>query len=395
MSMNNVNKLFNQVVDNIFESLFKSLDNIDNDPKISIITYYSALELLFKARLMYENWAFILEDLDAPKATFDNFKNGDFKTVTLESAAKRIRCLFKDLEPNYENHFSKLNTVRNKLIHFDSIAHDDNNLSLEAISESWFFVHELLNKKWNKLFENHKDKIEELNKKFEKYSTPFFKSKRNALLDRNLEKYKNNPEYKNNENCPQCKLNKIKYKNNDINLIKRFYNKEELCIKKHCDICEYEEVIESIPQRYLNNEGIINSILDEVKLYFENYKSSEWVRLNSIHDKLLLKHDKNTIADIIDIVKDYISDNIEIGFDGDVDIDLQEINETSSQLCCPMYVDFSISTNECCSAFYCLYLDLNIILNKNTEEIKNSDWDTVLNNISNHELHIKVDSDGF
>ena len=75
------NEYFNKLINNMFENLTKSIDCIETDGKSSIIYYFSALELLFKARLFKEHWAFILQDIDSKKATINNvYKIRKFQT---------------------------------------------------------------------------------------------------------------------------------------------------------------------------------------------------------------------------------------------------------------------------------------------------------------------------
>ena len=122
---------YNNLVNNMFENLKKSIDCIETDSKMAIIYYFSALELLFKARLFKEHWAFILQNIDDRKATINNLKNGDFLTVSFDTAISRIQNLLQDLEPGYEKYFDDLRNIRNRLVHFDCIETHDPNLSIK------------------------------------------------------------------------------------------------------------------------------------------------------------------------------------------------------------------------------------------------------------------------
>lgn len=389
--MKNIN-MFNQIVNNMFESLSKSLDNIDKDPKASIIFYYSALELLFKARLMHEHWAFILEDLDGKTASYQNFINGDFKTVTLETAAKRIRNILRDLEENYEKHFEKLNNTRNKLIHFDSFSEKDNNLSKEAISESWYYVYELLNKKWNNIFKEHSEKINELNYKFKIHSTHFFKSKRKVLVERNKEKYIHNPQYEIIKiankpiECEHCCLSHFVIdKDTSISLLKSLYNEDNPFVELVCDICNTEI---SISELYIkiNKNIIVEDIQNSVREFLDNYTRSPNIKRNSLHEQLLLSSDKSAV---LETVKDYLEDN--------EDIELQSSfnNQEAKFKIEPMYIDFTIQSPDGITAFYYLIIEIELNCNKNEKEIKKAKFEEIYNSIISYNINIDIDSDGF
>lgn len=376
---------FKQIVNNMFENLSKSLDNLKTDPKASVIFYYSALELLFKARLLHEHWAFILEDIDDKRAKINNFKSGDFNTVTLDVAANRIRNIFTDLEPDYEKHFDNLRITRNKLIHFDSYKLTDKNLSVEAISESWYYIYELLNKKWKNIFENYETQIDDLNQKFRIYQQEFYTSKQNALIEKDINKYNNNPKYNvrifDNTilTCDYCNHSYIKDKN--ISLLE-IIEEENFVIKKKCDVCEQFEEI-SIPWLYIKNNNILNEIEKACWDYLDNYTGSDNIKHSSEHHKLLLSKEKEVNFDIRKLIPN------------GTEINLENIDENTSKMELYEYIDFDIESSFNCPAYYMFIIHLEFILNKNKETIEKLNFDDIYHSIIDYKIEIDVDSDGY
>lgn len=376
---------FEQIVNNMFKNLSKSLDNLKTDPKASVIFYYSALELLFKARLLHEHWAFILENIDDKKANINNFKSGDFNTVSLDVAAKRIRNIFGDLEADYEKHFDKLRITRNKLIHFDFIDSRDEELSVEAISESWYYIHELLNFKWKKIFKNYETEIDSLNTKFQKYSNHFYDSKQKALIEKDVNKYKNNPKYniKILDNtiltCKYCNHSYVQDEN--ISLLE-ITEEDNFVIKKKCDVCgQYEEI--SIPWMYIENHNILREIEIACLNYLDTYKGSVNIKSVSEHNRLLLNPDKKVNFYIEDIIPN------------STEINLEEINANSSKMELYEYLNFNIDSSFNCPAYYYFIIHLELILDKNKETIEKLKFDEIYNSIVDYNISIDVDSDGY
>ena len=89
MPINNQDELLEQLVENAIDFLKRShLEFEANDLKHSVIHFYSAVELLLKARLMSEHWTLVISgrnELDAGK-----FLSGDFNSVTLMEANNRL-----------------------------------------------------------------------------------------------------------------------------------------------------------------------------------------------------------------------------------------------------------------------------------------------------------------
>lgn len=265
---------FKNLTQNAFQNLSKSIECIETDGKTSIIYYFSALELMFKARLLKEHWSFILQNIDDKKANINNLKGGDFQTVSFDVAASRIRNLFQDLDEGYEKHFEELRKIRNRLVHFDDLNNKDKKLSIENISKTWYYLHYLLNIKWKNVFSDYQDEIKEINEKLEQYSEHFWNSKKIALIKENKNKYTNNPEYapvKIHNKILTCVFCKQSYdEKNNLNLLKTAFDSETFTLTKTCDICGHEDYL-FLFSLYLQKNKSINLIKNEFENFINNH----------------------------------------------------------------------------------------------------------------------------
>lgn len=146
---------FELVVENAISFLQSSIKALETSPKNSIVDLYTSIELFFKARLMKEHWSLILakpEDADINK-----FESGDFRTVFLSQAHKRLEKICKEsFDKAALDNFLKLGMHRNQIVHF---AHTDfKEDKADVIVElwaSWFYIYELLTNQWAQFFDKY------------------------------------------------------------------------------------------------------------------------------------------------------------------------------------------------------------------------------------------------
>lgn len=85
--------------------------------KYSMLHLASGIELVFKHRLLEENWTYIFSDMN--KAKKQDFENGDFKSVDSASNVERLKNLCDiSLTKAEEKTLETLRKRRNKIEHF-------------------------------------------------------------------------------------------------------------------------------------------------------------------------------------------------------------------------------------------------------------------------------------
>jgi len=159
--------MFDRLVENAIDFLFKAISEIKEQPKYSVIHFYAAVELFVKARLMFEHWSLVVTKRQEPD--WGKFVTGNFQSVSLEEAASRLdKVLGSGLSSAELNAFKDLAKHRNKMIHFFHEAHSDEE-SKELIRnivkqqlKAWYFLHQLLAIQWREIFSDWNDRIAEI-----------------------------------------------------------------------------------------------------------------------------------------------------------------------------------------------------------------------------------------
>lgn len=193
---------FKLVVENVIYFFSTSIDNVQRDPKSSIIDMYTAIELLFKARLMNEHWSLIIEKPEL--ADFKKFELGDFKSVSFIQAHKRLNQICgEEFNMSAIENFTKLGMHRNQIVHF---AHTNfKNDKVDVVIElwaSWFYVYELVNEQWSEFFKEFKHKFTLIDTNVQKYKPYLEGVLKIKEKDISIQLKKGNTI----TNCPSCSL---------------------------------------------------------------------------------------------------------------------------------------------------------------------------------------------
>ncbi|WP_153304139.1 hypothetical protein [Desulfovermiculus halophilus] len=157
--MNNEEAMKN-ILENAYDFLDQAIDEVKEKPKYSIIHFYTALELLMKARLMHEHWTLILtKPQDADR---DNFEIGKFQSVSLKDANERLNKIVSDgLTKEELNSFNKIRDLRNKMVHFfhkDILFHDG--YVYEIMKQQYvamYYLNHIIRDRWTNVFQLYAD----------------------------------------------------------------------------------------------------------------------------------------------------------------------------------------------------------------------------------------------
>lgn len=172
------------IFENAIDFLEKSLEEFKESPKYSVLHFAIAVEILLKSRLAIEHWSLVVQK----NANITNYLKGDFQSVNLDEAVKRLRDIVGEHISEAEfRSFKNLASHRNKVIHFyhGEIKADNNSDELQMIikeqCECWYHLKTLFVKKWRVHFEEHIERFESLDRKMRRHweylSTVFDKIK--------------------------------------------------------------------------------------------------------------------------------------------------------------------------------------------------------------------------
>lgn len=162
-------EFFDSLVENAVDFLKRSVIEIKKSPKYSVIHFCAALELFLKARLMVEHWSIVVSRQDA--ATLPTFKNGDFQSVSMDEAIRRLENICNEsINKEAKDCFNGVRKHRNKLVHFFhseyiKASRDTIEKIVAEECKAWFYLYRLLTEQWQTYFVKHKKDIEKLNKR--------------------------------------------------------------------------------------------------------------------------------------------------------------------------------------------------------------------------------------
>ncbi len=176
MSSTDSKELLSRLVENALDFLSRSIVEFRRAPKYSVIHFYTAVELLLKARLMAEHWTLVVSKHGDPN--WERFLAGDFQSVTLDEAAKRLDGAVRSgLSDTELKAFRLVRDHRNKAVHFFHEAHsrkENKTLRAKIVKEqinAWYFLHKALLNRWEQIFSPWKTKIRKVDAALRKRHT--------------------------------------------------------------------------------------------------------------------------------------------------------------------------------------------------------------------------------
>ncbi|UXU75564.1 MULTISPECIES: hypothetical protein [unclassified Paracoccus (in: a-proteobacteria)] len=163
MTKKKLNAALRNFSESAFDFLEKSVDEIKDRPKYSVIHFATAVELLLKARLMREHWTLVAER--ASDVTLDNFLSGECKTVTQADAIRRLNgACGENIPKDAVAQFARIAAHRNQMIHFfhEAGTAKAGQAMIEGIVKeqclSWYYLERLLSE-WADQFEEFDTRI--------------------------------------------------------------------------------------------------------------------------------------------------------------------------------------------------------------------------------------------
>lgn len=169
-----IDSKFNRLVENAFDFLEQSIDELKDKPKFSVIHFHASIELFLKARLMAEHWTLVISS--KREADWEKFINGDFISVTLEESFNKLDKIVQSPIPVKAHQiFKKITNHRNQMVHF---YHASETVEIQGkevqkiVKEqflAWYFLHDLLLVQWKEIFSEYAEKIKRISLKLKKH----------------------------------------------------------------------------------------------------------------------------------------------------------------------------------------------------------------------------------
>ena len=110
-----------KILESAMDFIHKSIGELRQDLKYSIVHFHAGLELLLKARLIKEHWSLVFDKKE--NITKVKFDSGDFRSILFSDSIKRINGVFgahgrPEISQKAEEAFMAVASLRNKILHF-------------------------------------------------------------------------------------------------------------------------------------------------------------------------------------------------------------------------------------------------------------------------------------
>jgi hypothetical protein len=164
--------LFDGLTKNAVEFLRESVAQLEANPKQSLISFATAIELFLKARLLCEHWSLIYEKPDLANHT--QFLKGEFKSVGMEDCIARLQKVCNVTVSTKEREvFTAIRNHRNKLVHFFHSDYQQSQATLqEVLTEEfrgWFYLMRILKSQFSTVFAAQLQEIAAIEKEMHKH----------------------------------------------------------------------------------------------------------------------------------------------------------------------------------------------------------------------------------
>ncbi len=141
------------LIKNGLEFLDKAREELDaGKPKFSIVSFWTAVEILLKVPLIHEHWTLVCS---GKKIVRKNYLAGDFQSVTFDETCARLGdVLERPLPKETIAVFNKIRQHRNRVVHFYHSAFTDDDLKqiLREQADAWFVLNRLMRDEWPSVF---------------------------------------------------------------------------------------------------------------------------------------------------------------------------------------------------------------------------------------------------
>lgn len=153
------------LVQNGIDFLERAYEQLETDPKHSVINFYTAVELLLKAPLVLNHWSLIIADREP---NIKKFKSGDFRSIGFEDTCSRLDAILeRPLSISGKAAFDKVRKHRNKMVHFfhGGLSTADIDDIREEQAEAWFELNRFLTKTHKEIFATYLQGIKWMERK--------------------------------------------------------------------------------------------------------------------------------------------------------------------------------------------------------------------------------------
>lgn len=141
------------LLNNGMEFLRKAQEEFATSPTHSIVSFWTAVEILLKVPLAHEHWSLVCS---GKRIVRKKYMSGDFQSISFQEACERLSdVLEKPLPQDTLKAFDKIRQHRNRVVHFyhDGYSDEAKAKLLAEQADAWFALNRLMREDWKPLFE--------------------------------------------------------------------------------------------------------------------------------------------------------------------------------------------------------------------------------------------------
>lgn len=159
--------IFDKLTKNAIHFMGHSVDLLEGKKTdFALVSFYTGLELLVKARLCAEHWSLIVKSVE--KTNKKQFVEGESKTVGLDESQQRLARVADDGLPSdiYEC-IDRVRKHRNRIVHFDHPARfkeEFRSVIAAEMCRAWYLLLRHIKTRWRRYFKKYIEDLDDLDR---------------------------------------------------------------------------------------------------------------------------------------------------------------------------------------------------------------------------------------
>lgn len=145
-----------QLMQNGLSFLQKAKNELESEPKFSVVSFWTAVEILMKVPLVNHDWHLVVSKIKVRESiTREQFTAGDFNSISFKETCELLRSeLDISLDDTSLAFFKSVQQHRNRIVHFYHGAESERDLDdlRNEQSDAWFALSRLITEEWRKAF---------------------------------------------------------------------------------------------------------------------------------------------------------------------------------------------------------------------------------------------------
>ncbi|UXY13492.1 hsdR (plasmid) [Kosakonia sp. ML.JS2a] len=141
------------LIDNGMAFLEKAMNEVKTAPKFSVVSFWTAVEIMLKVPLAQEHWTLVCSGKSIKRQAY---LTGDFQSITFQESCDKLRDVLEKPVPQTTLFaFDIVRKHRNRVVHFfhDAYTTEDMDRLLTEQANAWFALNRLMRDDWKDLFE--------------------------------------------------------------------------------------------------------------------------------------------------------------------------------------------------------------------------------------------------